>query len=68
MAARIPLLLGTGNIGEAGQFGVRISDINVAQELVDIFLDARYLEVDCARLYGNGTTEAVSHRTCFYPP
>jgi aflatoxin B1 aldehyde reductase len=59
MSARVPLILGTANIGAPGKSGARIDNPEMAQAIVDVFLDAQYTELDTARIYGEGTTEEV---------
>ncbi|KZT59779.1 Aldo/keto reductase [Calocera cornea HHB12733] len=54
MAARVPLIFGTMTIGEAG----RIPDLPTAQKVLDMFYKSGYKELDTARMYGSGTTEA----------
>lgn len=61
MPARVPLLFGTMTIGEAGRNGTRNSDLVEAQAILDVFLDRAYSELDTARVYAEGTTEAVSY-------
>ncbi|KZO95172.1 Aldo/keto reductase [Calocera viscosa TUFC12733] len=54
MAARVPLIFGTMTIGQAG----RIPDLPTAQKVLDTFYKDGYKELDTARMYGGGTTEA----------
>ncbi|KAI0046105.1 Aldo/keto reductase [Auriscalpium vulgare] len=58
MVARIPLVLGGANFGEAGKTAVRVSEVAEAQKIIDAFL-SKYTELDTARLYGDGTSEGL---------
>ncbi|KAF9521128.1 hypothetical protein BS47DRAFT_1286200 [Hydnum rufescens UP504] len=55
---RVPLIFGTMTIGEPGKNGVR-NESSEAQEILDVFFDARFTALDTARMYGEGTTEKV---------
>jgi len=57
MSARVPLIFGTMTIGAEGKNGARNSAIDEAQTIIDTFLDAKYTELDTARMYAEGTTE-----------
>ncbi|KAH7905774.1 NADP-dependent oxidoreductase domain-containing protein [Hygrophoropsis aurantiaca] len=59
MSARIPLLFGTMTMGTAGNNGVRNSDPNECQTIVDVFSKHGHTELDTARTYGGGTTEEM---------
>ncbi|CAE6517674.1 unnamed protein product [Rhizoctonia solani] len=59
---RIPLIFGTMTIGEPGKNGVRNSELNECQSILDTFFSHGYTEIDTARMYAEGTTEAhLSH-------
>ncbi|CAE7154641.1 unnamed protein product [Rhizoctonia solani] len=55
---RVPLIFGTMTIGEAGKNGVRNSDLNECQSILDTFFSHGHTEIDTARMYAEGTTEA----------
>ncbi|KAI0807306.1 Aldo/keto reductase [Fomes fomentarius] len=57
-STKIPLLFGTMTFGEAGKNGVRTSDLRDCQEILDIFFNHGHKEIDTARVYAEGTTEA----------
>jgi aryl-alcohol dehydrogenase-like predicted oxidoreductase len=52
-------------MGYAGKNGVRTSDKQECQEILDIFFKYGN-EVDTARMYGEGTTEQVSNHFILY--
>ncbi|KAK7054935.1 hypothetical protein VNI00_003398 [Paramarasmius palmivorus] len=56
---RIPLLFGTMTLGFPGKNGVRISDREECQKVIDVFLNHGHKELDTARVYGDGTTEEM---------
>jgi len=58
MTTRVPLILGTANIGVAGRTAVSVSTTEAAQELINVFSE-KYSELDSARIYGDGTAEEV---------
>ncbi|KAH9983927.1 Aldo/keto reductase [Russula vinacea] len=58
MSPRVPLILGTCNMGVAGRTAVSVSTTDAAQELVDVFSE-KYTELDSARIYGDGTAEEL---------
>ncbi|EIN07394.1 Aldo/keto reductase [Punctularia strigosozonata HHB-11173 SS5] len=58
MAPRVPLIFGTMTIGEAGKNGVRNADKKECQEILDVFFNHGHSELDTARMYAEGTTEA----------
>ncbi len=45
-------------MGATGRTGISVSTIDAAQDLVDVFSE-KYMELDSARIYGDGTTEEV---------
>lgn len=47
-------------IGEPGKNGVRNDDKKECQEILDVFFNHGHREIDTARVYAEGTTEAVS--------
>ncbi|CEL51746.1 hypothetical protein RSOLAG1IB_00281 [Rhizoctonia solani AG-1 IB] len=55
---RVPLIFGTMIIGEVGKNGVRNSDLNECQTILDTFFSHGHTEIDTARMYAEGTTEA----------
>ncbi|CCO33300.1 hypothetical protein BN14_07374 [Rhizoctonia solani AG-1 IB] len=55
---RVPLIFGTMIMGEAGKNGVRNSDLNECQTILDTFFSHGHTEIDTARMYAEGTTEA----------
>ncbi|KAH7913812.1 NADP-dependent oxidoreductase domain-containing protein [Hygrophoropsis aurantiaca] len=59
MPAHIPLLFGTMTFGFEGKNGVRTSSLTDCQEILDIFFNHGYTELDTARMYAEGTTEQV---------
>ncbi|KAG8762125.1 hypothetical protein FRC11_011035 [Ceratobasidium sp. 423] len=59
---RVPLIFGTMTIGESGKNGVRNSDLNECQTILDTFFSHGHTEIDTARLYAEGTTEAYLSR------
>ncbi|KIJ44110.1 hypothetical protein M422DRAFT_47589 [Sphaerobolus stellatus SS14] len=54
--SRVPLIFGTMTLGAPGQNGVRITELEECQRILDVYLKAGK-EIDTARQYGNGTTE-----------
>lgn len=58
MAPRVPLIYGTMTIGQQGKSGVRTWDKADAQEILDVFAKHGGSELDTARVYAEGTTEA----------
>lgn len=46
-------------IGLPGKNGVRTSDLNEAQEIIDVFYKHGHREIDTARIYAEGSTESV---------
>ncbi|KAL5635518.1 hypothetical protein ACGC1H_004346 [Rhizoctonia solani] len=59
---RVPLIFGTMTIGEVGKNGVRNSDLNECQSILDTFFSHGHTEIDTARMYAEGTTEAYLSR------
>ncbi|KAH9893900.1 Aldo/keto reductase [Epithele typhae] len=55
---KVPLLFGTMTLGEPGKNGVRIHDLQQCQEILDVFFEHGHKELDTARMYAEGTTEA----------
>ena len=45
-------------MGTAGRSAVSVSNIETAQDLINLFSE-KYKELDSARSYGDGTTEEV---------
>ncbi|KZO99160.1 Aldo/keto reductase [Calocera viscosa TUFC12733] len=56
--ARVPMIMGTMTMGEAGNGPVRTSDLKECQDILDVFFKYGYTELDTARGYAAGTTEA----------
>lgn len=57
--SRVPLIFGTMTIGDAGKDGVRTSDKDESQQILDVYFGQGHgTELDTARQYGEGTTEA----------
>ncbi|KAG9092965.1 hypothetical protein FRC06_011725 [Ceratobasidium sp. 370] len=54
---RIPLILGTMTMGAPGKNGVRSSELNECQSILDAFFSHGHKELDTARMYAEGTTE-----------
>jgi aflatoxin B1 aldehyde reductase len=46
---RVPLIFGTMIMGEAGKNGVRNSDLNECQTILDTFFSHGHTEIDTAR-------------------
>ncbi|KIK59872.1 hypothetical protein GYMLUDRAFT_44348 [Collybiopsis luxurians FD-317 M1] len=59
MATRVPLIFGTMTMGYPGKNGVRTSDLNEAQEIINTFIQSGNNELDTARMYAGGTTEEL---------
>ncbi|OCH95535.1 Aldo/keto reductase [Obba rivulosa] len=57
MPTHVPLLFGTMIMGEPGRNGVRNSDLNECQQILDVFFKHGHKELDTARVYAEGTTE-----------
>ncbi|PVG02311.1 Aldo/keto reductase [Serendipita vermifera] len=55
---RVPLIFGTMTIGEPGKNGVRTDTLDGAQEILNVFFKHGGKEIDTARMYAEGTTEA----------
>jgi len=51
------IVMGTGNVGEAGKSGVRIHDVNELGGMLDILQAHGHSKVDTSRVYGEGTSE-----------
>jgi aflatoxin B1 aldehyde reductase len=47
-------------MGEPGKNGVRNHEEKDCQEILDVFFNHGHTELDTARMYAEGTTEAVS--------
>lgn len=59
----VPIVFGAMTFGEGGIEGVRVSDINEANAILDTFQAHGHNEVDTARLYGAGTSEEYLAKT-----
>ncbi|KAJ3966935.1 Aldo/keto reductase [Lentinula raphanica] len=59
MASQVPLIFGTMTMGFPGKNGVRTSDLDECQNIIDIFLQHGHSELDTARMYAEGTTEEL---------
>ncbi|KAF2106602.1 NADP-dependent oxidoreductase domain-containing protein [Lophiotrema nucula] len=53
----LPIVFGNMTIGKAGVEGIRVTDINVANKMLDTFQSHGHNEIDTARLYGGGSSE-----------
>ncbi|KAF8513704.1 aflatoxin B1-aldehyde reductase [Hysterangium stoloniferum] len=52
---RIPLIYGAADIGAVGK--AKVTDLSVAQALIDVFVNAGHVGVDTSRQYSTGTSE-----------
>ncbi|KAF9069682.1 Aldo/keto reductase [Rhodocollybia butyracea] len=59
MATRVPLIFGTMVLGNPGKNGVRISEVDECQHVIDVFMHHGHTELDTARMYAEGTTEEL---------
>jgi|ERR1700722_19940097 len=50
------------NLGDEGKTGVRISDLQECQNILDTFFAHGHTGLDTARIYAAGTTEQVRFR------
>ncbi|KAH7371184.1 NADP-dependent oxidoreductase domain-containing protein [Pyrenochaeta sp. MPI-SDFR-AT-0127] len=55
----IKVVLGTMTVGKAGNEGVRVTTLANTSGLLDIFQRHGHVEVDTARVYGNGSSEEL---------
>ena len=51
-------------LGEPGKNGVRTSKLDECQEILDTFFQYGHRELDTARMYAEGTTEAGRFLDC----
>jgi aflatoxin B1 aldehyde reductase len=55
----VPLAFGAMTVGEAGKSGVRITDMTLFQNILDLLKKHGVDEIDSARVYGDGSSESV---------
>ncbi|KAE8353483.1 NADP-dependent oxidoreductase domain-containing protein [Aspergillus coremiiformis] len=55
----LPAVFGSMTLGKAGVEGVRVSSVEEAGAILDVFQAHGHKEVDSARLYGAGSTEEL---------